>query len=199
MAIDWTPKPPTDQPWAGTRLLRCPSAAPLAGLTMDCDLLGCRTHYAGGRTQPCQGASCPMCLDGHSWRWHGYLPLYNPTTGRQIILEIPALAAEDYHHQIEQYNTRAGLKLTVRRQNKRPNSRVILTLEPYPANGHVLPVPVDVRRYLEHMWGLDAEHPPARQRGTRRPNIRHTIPLNTPGESARPLHEVITEALDHRS
>jgi hypothetical protein len=140
-----------------------------------------------------------MCLDGHSWRWHGYLPLYNPTTGRQIILEIPALAAEDYHHQIEQYNTRAGLKLTVRRQNKRPNSRVILTLEPYPANGHVLPVPVDVRRYLEHMWGLDAEHPPARQRGTRRPNIRHTIPLNTPGESARPLHEVITEALDHRS
>lgn len=157
MPIDWTDSPPNDQPWAGTRLLRCPMASPLAGLTMGVPMIGCRTHYAGGRTQPCAGKACKLCLDGHTWRWHGYLPLYNPDHRKQIVLELTAAAAEDYHRLISDYPSAAGIKLTVRRSAKRPNARVILTLEPASPNGHPLPAPIDVKRYLEHMWALDRD------------------------------------------
>jgi len=195
VTIQWTKEPPTDQSWAGTRLLRCPAASPLAGITMDAELIGCPTHYAGGRTQPCQGTTCPMCLDGHQYRWHAYLPLYNPVTGRQFVLELTAMAAQDYRLQIQQHQSRAGLKLTVRRDSKRLNARVLLTLEPYQSNGRPLPTPIDVQHYLEHMWGLDKQPVDGPRKGTRSTEHKRHSPHTPPGDTPQHVATATAEAM----
>jgi len=194
MPIDWTDQPPTDQPWQSVRLLRCPEAAALSGITLDYPMSGCPTHYAAGRTRPCQGKTCKYCLDGHTARWHGYLPLYNPVTGRQIVLELTLAAASDYRRQISAYPSRAGHKLTVRRASKKPNARVLLSIEPAPPNGHPLPDPINVRQYLEHMWGVDVD-PTEPTRSSDRPTEHKRHSLRTPpGDSPRDVANRLAEA-----
>lgn len=55
---------PTDPRGPAFPILRTPAARPITAIITSPDLVGCFTHYFKGRTVPCEGAGCRLCLQG---------------------------------------------------------------------------------------------------------------------------------------
>lgn len=45
-------------------IIRTPASRPLTAIITSPNLVGCYTHYFKGRTTPCEGADCQLCLQG---------------------------------------------------------------------------------------------------------------------------------------
>jgi hypothetical protein len=160
MPISWNHEPPQEKAWGHCRLLRTPTGKELRGIITSHQLFGCRTHFSTGRTLPCLGNDCKPCADGSSWNWHGYISLYEPTHGSTCILEITDQAAQQLLRQAKAFGTLRGLMLSASRAAKRPNGRVVISIEPHSFPAEALPPPIDLISYLEHMWGIDAAATP---------------------------------------
>jgi len=62
---------PADPRGPSFPIVRTPLGRPLIAIVTSPDLVGCYTHYYKGRTIPCEGSGCNLCLDGQE-----------PTTGK---------------------------------------------------------------------------------------------------------------------
>lgn len=154
---DWSNHPPDDADRYTATLIRCKPGRPIRGICASPHLLGCWTHWFGGRTVPCDPPDCPACAQQVSRRWHAYIHLYSPSTHHSAILELTALAARELEAYIEQHHTLRGALLDVQRSNHRPNSTLILTTTPADLQRFNLPAPLDIPAALERMWEINVK------------------------------------------
>lgn len=146
--------PPKGLGRSGLRLIRTPAARPVTGYVLSNNLLGCRTHYVGNRTVPCESPSCDACEAGVPWRWHGYLALQLSATTEVVILEITAQAATVFQEYYERHGTLHGAAIKATRLNNRPNGRVIIHAKPADLAKINLPNCPNVAKLLCHIWNV---------------------------------------------
>lgn len=153
----WTNHAPDDADRHTATLMRVKPGRPIRGICASPHLLGCWTHWFGGRTIPCNPPDCPACAQSASRRWHAYIHLYSPTTHHSAILELTSLAARELEAYVEQHHTLRGALLDVQRSNHRPNSTIILTATPADLQRFNLPPPLDIPAALERMWEVNVK------------------------------------------
>lgn len=147
-------RPPKDDQGYGLTLLRTPANGRLIIAVTSDELVGCPTHWYGGRTVPCEAENCPACLDGLSWRWHGYLSGLLRSTRRIILAEFTAQACETITQYYDAQGSIRGAILTAQRHRNRHNGRVIITLTPGDLDVMQLPPAPDILKALATLWNL---------------------------------------------
>jgi hypothetical protein len=152
MHTEWKDTPPKPNEFAGIRIIRVPQSKSIHGIITCQSLKGHDTHYAHRRTQPCTGATCPLCLDGNVPRWHGYISIVNPATRHHVVLELTALAATPIHEFATRGNALRGAEITATRLGNRPNSPVEIQISAADIDHANLPPPVNLVAFLEHLW-----------------------------------------------
>jgi hypothetical protein len=151
---NWNSLPPARTTPKPMDLLRTPISGKLAFICLSDDILGCSTHYWGGRTVPCEEPDCRACEAGSPTRWHGYLACFNENTSKRFILEITDTAAEAFLAFRKTYKTLRGGSFIVRRHKPIPNGRVIVAFAPLDLTKTDWPQPPDMIRILCQIWGL---------------------------------------------
>ena len=165
--------PPTDLGPSGYRLIRTPAAHAILGHVVSERLTGCRTHFTGNRTIPCESPNCDACNSGITWRWHGYVLLLIDATQELVIFESTARAAAAFTDYYQRYGTTRGAHMKAERLNARSNGRVLIQLKPADLAKINLPKPIPIEKLLCHIW-----------------NIPETQ-VDTPAAMTRPPHQNI--------
>lgn len=165
--------PPTDLGRSGYRLIRTPAAHAIVGHIISDNLVGCRTHFVGQRTIPCESPNCDSCDTGIAWRWHGYVLLVVDTTQEVVIFECTARSSQAIAAYFQRYATTRGAHLKAVRSPPKPNGRVLIQCKPADLEKVTLPKAPPVEKLLCHIWNL-----PENQVGvtdcTPRPPFRNT-------------------------
>lgn len=154
MGVSFSNAPPTDDRSFGLTLIRTPADRPLVAVITSDDLVGCNTHYWGGRTVPCQRPVCKPCADGIPFRWHGYVGVFSPTTGKHALLELTAQACDPIAQYVLAHGTTRGAKIECSRHGRKQNGRVwtaISEAKSIPAN---LPDAPNIPAILAVIWNM---------------------------------------------
>ena len=102
--LQFSSQPPMESTRSAFRLVRTPSKGKLALFITSDSLLGCWTHFFGGRTVPCTGDKCEACQALASTRWHGYVAALEVKTAEPVVFEITGGGAE----QLAAYRAKHG-------------------------------------------------------------------------------------------
>lgn len=151
---NWTDHPPADPSTVSLPLRRTPPAGPIAVLITTPNLLGCHTHFYGGRTVPCEQPDCDACRRGVPYRWHAYIGGVDLRWGNQIILELTAGACDNLVAYLAAHGTLRGCRLEATRVAGRRNGRIATRCTPHDLNGRALPAAPDLKAALALIWGL---------------------------------------------
>ena len=182
----FTTQPPEDPRGHGLPLIRTPANGKIVlAITTD-NLIGCPTHWYGGRTVPCEGENCQPCLEGYPWRWHGYLAGILPGTRRHVLMEFTAQAAEQITQYRDSHQTLRAAILTANRHRNRHNGRVIVSLKPGDNDHLHLPPAPDVIGALSILWNLPATKGEPTDTIKRLPTVRTTPPHKSNGKATKP-------------
>jgi len=146
--------PPLNPRGHSLPLIRIGPAKPSLMVATSEDLIGCNTHFYGGRTVPCEEPSCKPCSEGHPFRWHAYIGVFDPSTCRQAILETTATAAVVLVEYRLTHGTLRGCMIRGQRANYSRNSRVILTCTPADQAKINLPKPPNLESILSIIWSI---------------------------------------------
>lgn len=146
--------PPADGRGPAFSIRRTPTRPPLSAIVTSEDLLGCATHFYGGRTIPCEAPDCPACLDQMPWRWHGYVAAIDLTTMQHFIFETTAQAADVFVAYRARHGTLRGCQFEAKRAHERPNGRVLLRCKPADLQRTNLPQAPDIPRALNTLWNI---------------------------------------------
>lgn len=146
--------PPSDPRGAALPLVRTPSGRGLVAIVTSEDLIGCPTHFWGGRTVPCEAADCKPCSEGLPWRWHAWLSAWSPNDHRAFIFESTARVAEIFVAYRTTHGTLRGCKFRAQRRTTSPNSRVYLECQPADLQGIRLPEAPDLIKCLSIIWNI---------------------------------------------
>lgn len=152
--LQFSNEPPIESTRAAFRMLRTPTRGKLELYILSNDLLGCWTHFFGGRTVPCTGEDCEACKAGSSGRWHGYVSAVEVKTHERVIFECTASAAEHLAAYRAKHGTLRGCHTLASRTSARPNARVQLRSKPLDQAEVQLPLPMNVQAALCHIWGI---------------------------------------------
>jgi hypothetical protein len=152
--IPYTNRPPENPSGHGLDLVRTPPAKKLVAAFTTPELIGCATHFYGGRTVPCSGDDCAAHADGVPWRWHGYVGAYNPAIDYHFLFEMTAQAAEPIVNWFDQYGTLRGAQFTAVRHGQRANGRVKIQVKSLDLIKYPIPDAPDVPRLLAVIWNL---------------------------------------------
>lgn len=163
--------PPRDPKGHGLPILRTPANGRLILAITSDDLIGCATHWYGGRTQPCEGEFCEACREGHSWRWHGYVAGILSQTRRHVVAEFTAQACEQICRYRNEHTTLRGAILTAQRHRNRANGRVLIFLKPGDTALLNLPPAPDLTVALSILWNLPAPNVKVRDRIRDMPHV----------------------------
>jgi hypothetical protein len=150
----WSNTPPDAATKPGLPLVRVPRGARTIYLVTSEDLLGCYTHFWGGRTLPCDEPNCKACLEDVPARWHAYVAVLQAGTMKHCILETtagPSLALVDYRNT---YKTLRGCRIDASRQGANANARIHFHCTPLDLAKLHLPPPPDLHRVLATIWRL---------------------------------------------
>lgn len=123
-------------------------------IVLSHDTLGAYTHYAHGRTRPCQGASCGVCTDGEQPRWRGYLVVATTDLQEMRVLEVTPAVMPKIDQHFREHRTLRGAKIGLRRKNERANGELWISIQAKPANAAALPKAPSIEKFLNAMWGL---------------------------------------------
>lgn len=152
--IEFTNTPPPDPRGRSLDLVRTPTRRALVAFVTSADIIGCPTHFYGGRTVPCEGADCEPHRKGIPWRWHGYLGCFDNTLNRPFIFEFTARVAEVFVEYREAHGTIRGCIFRAQRVNDAPNAKVILATKTYDPAKITLPKEPDVIQALAIIWNI---------------------------------------------
>lgn len=150
----WSNSPPSRGDTPALPVRRTPPDRPLLAIVLSDDLLGCPTHYWGGRTLPCEAPDCPACHASHPWRWHGYLAAIEPNTPWPFLFEITAAPADAFLHYRTLNQTLRACLFEARRLKPKANSRVIIRCKPSGQSPDTLPPAPDLLACLSTLWDL---------------------------------------------
>lgn len=151
---NWTNLPPEDTRGKALPLIRTPQGKSLCLIATAENLIGCYTHYWGGRTLPCEAPNCKACDEGQPYRWHGYLAAWNPNLNKQYIFEFTNQAAEEFVLYREHHGTLRGCNFIARRMGSSANAKVEIRTKPADLNVIQLPPEPNVIRAMSMIWGL---------------------------------------------
>jgi hypothetical protein len=152
----WNNQVPEQPTHTGFQLLRTPPDKPLKGIVTCADLIGCYTHYWGGRTVPCERPDCEACRNQTPARWHCYVTLFNPATHDHFLFEATAKAAQPLIEWRDTYGTLLGCFVTAFRPKRRRNARVELVCKPADLTKIKLPQAPDIIKAMSVIWQLPA-------------------------------------------
>lgn len=152
--MEFSNQPPETGRRPGIALVRTPANRPLVAIVTSDDLVGTNTHYYRNRTSPCEGQECPICAEGLSWRWHGYLSCVDQATKEHILFEFTAQASDAFRAYRTRYGTLRGCHFKATRHAQRYNGRVTIQTRPADLEGKDLPPTVNLKAMLCHIWGL---------------------------------------------
>jgi len=138
----------------GYDLHRTPPDKPIKGLITCDDLIGCYTHWWGGRTVPCEGETCEACKNNSPSRWHCYLSVLESGTHDHFLFECTGKAALPLIAWREEHGTLRGVLMTAFRPKRKRNARVEMILKAYDCRNTRLPQPPDLIRALSVIWQL---------------------------------------------
>lgn len=147
-------EPPEDLRGHALQLMRCPQMKPIKAVVTCDQLIGCKTHFFGGRTVPCEQESCPACHEGLPWRWHSYLSAYQEATKFHFLFESTARATEPFILYRKAHLSLRGCEFRAHRANSRHNARVIIETKPVDLEAFYLPPPPDLLKCLSIIWNL---------------------------------------------
>lgn len=145
---------PDDPRGPALTLIRCPVMRPLVAIVTCGDLLGCRTHFYGGRTVPCDDESCEPCLNGVPWRWHTYVSIWLRNAKRHMLLENTARASEPLILYRKAHGSLRGCQIAAQRVNSRVNARVNIETKPADLEEIALPDGPDLQKILSIIWNI---------------------------------------------
>lgn len=151
---DFTNSPPTDPRGVGLPLKRCPTMANLVGIVTSSDIIGCPTHFYGGRTVPCEKENCEPCLNGVPWRWHSYCSCWSPSNKVHFLFENTARATEPFVQYRDAHGSLRGCAFRAQRMNSRPNARVFIETKPADLEKITLPDAPDLAAVLSIIWNI---------------------------------------------
>ncbi len=146
--------PPVDGRGPAYAIRRTPAARALIAVITSDDLLGCATHFYGGRTVPCEAPDCAACLDQIPWRWHGYVAAIDVATYEHFIFEMTAQATDALVAYRAKHGTLKGCKIEATRAHNRANGRVRLRCKPADLQQMSLPPAPDIARALNILWNI---------------------------------------------
>jgi len=152
--LQFSSNPPLEPTKHALPMLRTPPKGKLVLLLTCQDLLGCWTHYFGGRSTPCTGDPCEACQAGSSMRWHGYVCGITPKTHEHCLLEVTRAAAETLAAYRAKNGTLRGCHLTATRVAPRANARLHLELRPFDLSTIDLPASANIQAALCNLWGI---------------------------------------------
>lgn len=147
-------KPPPEGRRPGIALVRTPANRPLVAIVTSDDLVGTPTHYYRNRTTPCEGEGCPICAEGFSWKWHGYLSCVDQGSQEHILFEFTAQASDAFRSYHKQYGTLRGCLFRANRHAGRYNGRVTIQTRPADLQAKTLPPGVNLTAMLCHIWNI---------------------------------------------
>lgn len=147
-------QPPKDPKGYGLDLIRTPANGKLILAITSHEMIGCPTHWFGGRTVPCETVNCRACLEGIPWRWHGYVAGIVPNTRHQFIAEFTAQACEKINEYSKTHPSLRNAILTARRLHNKRNGRVVLTIATGDPDKLHLPDAPDMIKCLSILWNI---------------------------------------------
>lgn len=152
--ISFSHEPPEDPRGFGLDLLRTPKARPLKAAVTCVRLVGCPTHFWGGRTVPCDNAKCEACDHGAPWRWHGYISAMELKTQQHFLFEMTARAAEPFKVWFAKHATLRGCQFEATRRQQKSNGRVDIRVGSIDLLTVQIPDPPDVYSILSVIWNI---------------------------------------------
>ena len=147
-------EPPRDPRGQSLELKRCPPGAVLPGLVTCHDVVGCPTHFWGGRTVPCEAVECEPCLAGIGWRWHGYVSAWHPTLKLHYLFEMTARCVEPLTEFRKVHPSLRGCQFLAQRPSGKPNGRVYLKTKSIDLTTITIPAPPDLTQLLAMIWNV---------------------------------------------
>ena len=150
----FTSTPPEDPRGHSLELKRCPPGTPLLGIITCPDVVGCPTHYWGGRTIPHETEDCEPCLAGIGWLWHGYVSAFEPKLKLHYLFEMTARCVEPLTEYRLKNPTLRGCSFMALRPSGKPNGRVYLKTKTIDLDSIALPHSADIPAVLAMIWNL---------------------------------------------
>jgi hypothetical protein len=147
--------PPADQKEFALPIMRTPAHGKFQAIVTSEDLLGCNTHWWGGRTVPCEAPDCEACREGSPYRWHAYCSAFIPKTAIHVLFECTAQASETLVQYRVAHGTLRGCLIDAYRWRSAPNGRVIIRATPAAQPPDTLPKPPDLLKVLTVIWQLN--------------------------------------------
>lgn len=161
---------------------------PLTVLLLGERILGVLTHYLDdgkGRTVPCEGADCRLCLAGLSRRWKGYCACVDLIAREFAVVEISEGAARSIEANPWAKHGLRGLELRLQRLKTHRNAPVYATLCRH-GSGSPIPAAFDPVPHLMRLWdswGVGKERRAA-QLAQENPNITGDYPPHFPEDDS---------------
>lgn len=180
----FTNAPPVDGRGQSLPLRRCPSRGALTAVVTSDDLVGCPTHFFGGRTVPCETEQCVPCQEGISWRWHGYVSAYLLKAKLHFLFEMTARCAEVLIQYRRANGTLRGCYFEATRPSGTQNGRVYLQTKPLDLEGVPVPDPPDLPKLLSMIWNLPS--PTVQLDGTLKKHPHLRVDSNANGSQPKP-------------
>ena len=101
-----------------------------------------------------------MCVAGVRREYHGYLAVWDPKSLEQFVIELTPAPSDLVADWEEKWGTLRGCIFRLFRATEKVNGRVRIQLKERPATGPRLPAAIDLKAYLERLWGVvfESEH-----------------------------------------
>ena len=141
----------------GYDLRRTPPDKPIKGIITSNDIIGCYTHWWGGRTVPCEDENCEACKANTPSRWHCYLSILEAGSRDHFIFECTGKAALPLIEWRNSHGTIRGTHLTASRPKRRRNARVEIILRPFDISGIIVPEAPDLARAMAVIWQIPGD------------------------------------------
>jgi hypothetical protein len=168
----WSNKPPAVEKHLAFQLQRTPQDRPLCGIVTSEDMIGCNTHYWGGRTVPCEAPNCKACNESMPYRWHAYMSVYSEKSREHFLFEVTARAAVAFEQYRMAHGTLRGCLFNAVRPKRAKNSKVEIITKPADLTKYHIPDPPDLIKAMSVIWQLPAAGLPTSEGLGSTPQVR---------------------------
>jgi hypothetical protein len=151
---NWDRTIPDDDRKCGYRLERTPPDGTFTAIVTCHELIGCYTHYWGGRTMPCERPDCPACNANSPTRWHAFLSVWNPSTHDHVIFQCTAKAAVAFEEYQSSHGTLLGCHFRAHRPKRRRNAQVVIDCRPADLTKLRLPAAPNIMQAMAVIWQI---------------------------------------------
>lgn len=141
------------------RLLRLKAADKFSGVVLSSDMIGCYTHWWGGRTQPCVGKECKACKANSETKWKGWMACLITKTAEIVITEFTHATVDEVTRFFDQHRTFKGSTVRLVRIGPRANGKLAVSFNDTRSQYTLLPECPNVPAILARMWGVDRTLP----------------------------------------